>query len=156
MRSSFKISRSTDSLSRNKSLCEIKSIFATHGYPKKFINSVMQQTLHTQSQRQNELPFINEELKRRALSIVRRTGLENIRLHFDNGPSLFKIFAPRKEKLSCPDNCDTCKLATKTNLCKIKTTIYLINCLHCHLVYVRETRRTIRSRDLEFFGQNYE
>ena len=51
--------------------------------------------------------FINEELKRRALSIVRRTGLENIRLHFDNGPSLSKIFAPRKEKLSCPDNCDT-------------------------------------------------
>ena len=32
-----------------------------------------------------KLPFISEELKRRALSIVRRTGLDNIRLHFDNG-----------------------------------------------------------------------
>ena len=51
--------------------------------------------------------FINEELKRRALSIVRRTGLENIILYFDNGPSLSKIFAPGKEKLRCPDNCDT-------------------------------------------------
>ena len=51
----------------------------------------MQQTLHKQPQRENtekyvylKLPFINEELKRRALSIVRRTGLENIRLYFDN------------------------------------------------------------------------
>ena len=52
----------------------------------------MQQTLHTQPQRENtdkyvylKLPFINEELQRRALSIVQRTGLESIRLHFDNG-----------------------------------------------------------------------
>ena len=102
------VSRSTDSLSRNKSLHEIKSIFTNNGYPKKFINSVMQQTLHTQPQRENtekyvylKLLFINEELKRRALSIVRRTGLENIRLHFDNGPSLSKILAPRKGKLNC-------------------------------------------------------
>ena len=122
------------------------------GYPKKFINSAIQHTLHTQPQRENTdkyvyIPLlINEELKRRALSIVRRTGLENIRLHFDKGPSLSKIFAPRKEKLSCSDNCDTCKLAIKANLCKIKNTIYLINCLHCHLVYVGETGRTIRSR----------
>ena len=57
----------------------------------------MQQTLHTQPQRENiekyiylKLPFINEELKRRALSIVRRSGLENIRLQFVNGPSLSK------------------------------------------------------------------
>ena len=83
----------------------------------------MQQTLRTQPQRENnekyvylKLPFINEELKRRALSIVRRTRLENVRLHFDNGPSLSKIFAPRKEKLNCPNNCDTCKLAIKSNL----------------------------------------
>ena len=43
-------------------------------------------------------------------------GLENIRLHFDNGPSISKIFAPRKEKLSFPDNCDTCKLAIKATV----------------------------------------
>ena len=54
---------------------------ANNGYPKEFINSVIQQTLHTQAQRENtekyvhlKLPLIDEELKRRALSIVRRTG----------------------------------------------------------------------------------
>ena len=46
-------SRSTDSLSSNKSLHEIKSIFTNNEYPKKFINSVMRQTLHTQPQREN-------------------------------------------------------------------------------------------------------
>ena len=38
----------------------------------------MQQTLHTQPQRETTEKYVY--LKRRALSIVRRTGLENIRL----------------------------------------------------------------------------
>jgi hypothetical protein len=32
-----------------------------------------------------KLPYINEELKRRALSVIRRSGINNVQIHFMNG-----------------------------------------------------------------------
>ena len=135
------ISRSTD------------SIFTSNGYPKQFVRSVIQQTLYTEPQRDNQegciylkLPYIDEVFKRRALATIRGTGIGNIRVHFMNGQPISKIYAPKKGKLSCTIDCDTCKLSEKTNQCHIKNTVYLINCLQCQKVYVGETSRTIRIR----------
>ena len=57
----------------------------------------------------------------------------------------------KMQKIKACKVCKFCILlhyARKTdNLFSIaKNTIYLINCLHYHLVYVRETGRTVRSR----------
>ena len=35
-----------------------------------------------------KLPFINEEFKRRAQAVVRRSGISNIRLQYRNGTPL--------------------------------------------------------------------
>ena len=94
------ISRSTD------------SIFTSNGYPKQFVRSVIQQTLYTEPQRDNQegciylkLPYIDEVFKRRALATIRRTGIGNIRVHFKNGQQISKIYAPKKDKLSCTIDC---------------------------------------------------
>ena len=69
------ISRSTDSTERNKSLRKITSIFTSNGYPKQFVRSVIQKTLYTEPQRDNQegciylkLPYIDEVFKRSALA----------------------------------------------------------------------------------------
>ena len=128
-------------------------MFVKNGYPPKYVKYVIRKTSRTQSKEDQDenviylkLPFINEQLKRRALSVIRRTGLKNIRIHFLNGRSLAKVFAPPKSRISCPNNCDTCKLAHKTNQCQLKHTVYKITCMHCNIVYIGETARTIGSR----------
>ena len=52
-----------------------------------------------------KIPFVNEDLKRRALAIIRRSGIDNVRLTFVNGKPSWRVFAPSKERLECPQSC---------------------------------------------------
>ena len=52
-----------------------------------------------------KLPYIDGVFKRRALATIRRTGIGNIRVHFMNGQQISKIYAPKKDKLSCTIDC---------------------------------------------------
>ena len=90
--------------------------------------------------------FINEDLKKQTLAVLKRTGLDNIRVHYMNGSSSSRIFTPPKEKQYCPDLCDTCGSSRRTNPCLTKNCVYKIKCSHCDTVYVGETSRTIGSR----------
>lgn len=148
------ISRSTDITSQRESLRNITELFVCNGYPKKFVKSVMRYTQRNQPRRKDDdqkyiylkLPFINEELKRRALDVIRRSGLSNIKVHFMNGKPSSIVFAPPREKLNCSDKCETCKSAIKPNRCLTKNVVYEIMCSHCGMAYIGETSRTIGSR----------
>jgi hypothetical protein len=101
------ISRSTDSTERNKSLRKITSIFTSNGYPKQCVRSVIQQTLYTEPQRDNQegciyhkLPYIDEVFKRRALATIRRTGIGNIRVHFMNGQPISNYIRPEERQVN--------------------------------------------------------
>ena len=63
-----------------------------------------------------------------------------------NGLPSSKIFAPPKNKLTCPEECTTCQLTTKTNKYLTKQTVYKITCTYCSKVYIGETARTVGSR----------
>ena len=154
---------STDSTTQKKSLNLITELFTANGYPKTFIKAIIRRTIHKNRQRNNKqdnepeeseqqqftyvkLPFINEEFKRQAISVVKRSRIPNIRLQFINGQPLSKVFAPPKTKQNCQSECEMCKLSSKPNLCLKKNVLYKIECSICGIVYIGETGRTIRSR----------
>jgi hypothetical protein len=81
---------------------------------------LIRNTLNNKSTREDEikytylkLPFINEEFKRRALSAVKRSGIDNVRIQFMNGKSSRRVFAPPRERTHCPKACETCKCTIK-------------------------------------------
>lgn len=150
------ISRSTDTQSQRISLRYITQLYTKNGYPKSFIRSTIEKTLHKhktpppEEQEQDliyiKVPFINEDLKQQTQSIIKRTGLNNIRIHYINGSSSARIFTPPKEKQCCPNDCDTCTSTRTTNRCLAKNSVYKIQCSHCISIYIGETSRTIGSR----------
>ena len=71
-----------------------------------------------------KLPFINEEFKRRAQAVVRRSGISNIRLQYSNSTPSAREFAPPKQKLNCMEECETCKSGKKSNQCLRKNAVY--------------------------------
>ena len=144
---------STDAQSRTRSLRKITTIFKQNGYPKRFIQAVIRRTLSTipnNDEQENiiylKIPYVNEQLKRRALSVIRNSGISNIKTHFMNGRPSSKVFAPSREKLNCPDDCETCKLTLKANCCFTKHVVYQIVCSNCNITYIGETGRTVGSR----------
>ena len=110
---------STDAQSRTRSLRKITTMFKQNGYPKRFIQAVIIRTLNTipnNDEQENiylKIPYVSEQLKRRALSVIRNSGISNIKTHFMNGRPSSKVFAPSREKLNCPEDCETCKLTLK-------------------------------------------
>lgn len=147
------IARSTNSSSKTASLRKITSTFTLNGYPKKFVKTVIKSTLRNTQPREErqediclKIPFINEELKRKALAVIRRSGINNIRTHFMNGRPSSRIFAAPKDKQNCPSECETCKLTNIENRCLTKNSVYHMECSHCHAIYIGETGRTIGSR----------
>ncbi|XP_068736550.1 uncharacterized protein [Montipora capricornis] len=149
------VSRSTDPRSQQNSLRLITKLYTKNGYPRSFIKSTIKRTLRKCKSQPSEqeqglvyikMPFINEDLKRQTQAVLKRTGLDNIRVHYINGSSSSKIFTPPKEKQCCPDPCDTCGSSTRTNQCLTKNCVYKIKCSHCDTVYIGETSRTIGSR----------
>ena len=62
------------------------------------------------------------------------------------GRPLSSIFRPPKEQQKCPETCETCISAKKVNKCLSKSCVHIIECTHCHLVYIGETSRTVSSR----------
>ena len=143
------VSRATDGNSRKQSLRKLTELFARNGYPKSFIKATIQHVLRNEPRADDQenriymkLPNINEEFKRRSLSVIRRSGIDSVRIHFLNGRSSSQRFAPRKETMSCSEKCETCKLGTKPNRCNNKNVVYEIPCLHCKKVYIKETGRT--------------
>ena len=131
----------------------VSTLFINNGYPKRFVKATIRQTENnTTCNQDNEnvlylkIPFVNEDLKRRALSVIRRSGIDNVRITFVNGKPSSRVFAPRKERLECPQSCQTCKSAKRSNRCQIKNVVYEITCQQCGTVYVGETSRTVGSR----------
>ena len=77
------ISRSTDAESQKESLRIITRLFVRNGYPKAFVKATIKRALRNRRQPNDKkdyiylkLPFVDEEYKRRALAVVRRTGLK--------------------------------------------------------------------------------
>ena len=93
-----------------------------------------------------KLPYVNESKKKSIITVIRNSQIKNIKVHFMNGPPSSKIFAPPRSKLTCPDECTTCQISSKTNRCQTKHTVYKITCNHCNKVYIGETARTVGSR----------
>ena len=127
-------------------------MFKRNGYPKRFIQAVITRTLNTipnNDEQENiflKIPYVSEQLKRRALSVIRHSGILNIKTHFMNSGPSSKVFAPSREKLNCPDDCETCKLTLKTNCCLTKHVVYQVMCSNCNITYIGETGRTVESR----------
>ena len=122
--------------------------------PYRFVKRVIRNTLFERRQQcinkeeflYLKLPFINDEYKRRALSVINRSRLNNVKIQFMNGRPLSKVFAPPKNKQDCPRGCETCKLSTKPNCCLTKNVVYEIRCSTCGAAYIGETSRTIGTR----------
>ena len=112
---------STDSTTQNKSLNLITELFTANGYPKTFIKSIIRRTIHKNRQRHNKqdnepeeleqqqftyvkLPFINEEFKRQAIRVVKRSRIPNIRLHFTNGQPFLKFLLHQRLKRTARAN----------------------------------------------------
>ncbi len=147
------IACSTNPTNCKESLKKVFTLFVNNGYPTSFVRATIRHTTrnkpHKDDKRENiymKLPYINEELKRRALSVIRRSGINNVKIHFMNGRPSSRVFAPPRDRASCRDNCKTCKSASKPKQCLTKNVIYEITCTCCGMVYVGETGRTIGSR----------
>ena len=79
--------------------------------------------------------------------ILQRTNLQKkIKLWFDSGNPLKRIFKPPKERLKCPPDCQTCLLTGRPNTCNMKSLIYQVECKICQSIYIGETKRTIGQR----------
>ena len=101
-----------------------------------------------------KLPYINEDYKRRATSVIRHSGIDNVKVSFVNGKPLSQVFSAPKGQMNCPNKCETCKSAKKSNQCLKKNVIYEINCSHCGNLYIGETGRTIGSRIKEHLSMD--
>ena len=100
----------------------VSTLFINNGYPKKFAKAAIKQTENNTTCKQDnekvlysKISFVNEDLKRRALTVIRRSGIDNVRITFMNGKPSSRVFAPRKERLECPQSCQTCKSAKRSN-----------------------------------------
>ena len=65
------------------------------------------------------------------------------------GRLLLSIFRPPKEEQKCPKACETCTSTKEVNKCLSKNCVYIIECTHCHLLYIGEMSRTVGSREEE-------
>ena len=141
-----------DRFSGYQRITKVKEVFIGNGYPKKFVDSVMKGARKHRQRKQNDgdpdkfiyikLPYINEEYKRRATSVIRRSGIDNVKACFVNGKPLSKVFAAPKDKLvyatgsenqrqiNCSSKCETCKSASKPNQCFRKDVVYEIKWLY--------------------------
>ena len=147
-----------------ESLKKVKEVFICNGYPKKFVNRVMKDARKRRQHKKNDgdpdkfiyikLPYINEEYKRRVTSVIRRSGINNVKACFVNGKPLSKVFIAPKRQINCSSECETCKSATKPNQCFRKNVIYEIKCLHYGIQYIGETGRTIGSRIKEHLSMD--
>ena len=149
------MSRSTNPRSQQNSLRLITKPYTKNGYPRSFIKSTIKDTLRKCKSQPSEqeqglmyikMPFINEDLKRQTQAVLKRTGLDDIKVHYMNGSSSSRIFTPPKEKQCCPDPCGTCGSSPRTDQCLTKNYVYKIKCSHCDKVYIGEISRTIGSR----------
>ena len=86
------IACSTNSRDTKESLKEVKRSFVSNGYPKAFVHNVIRKTKNNRHNKPAEdcteksiylkLPYINEDYKRRAMAIVRRSGIKNVKICF--------------------------------------------------------------------------
>ena len=78
---------STDLTARIQSLQMVSTLFINNGYPKKFVKvTIKQMENNTTCNQDNEkvlylkIPFVNEDRKRRALSVIDRSGKPSSRV----------------------------------------------------------------------------
>ena len=132
-----------------ESLNEVFTLFVSNGYPRRFVRAIKRNTSSTKSHQDDKQEniylkplYINEEFKRRALSVIRK--LEIIHVHFMNGRPLSQIFTPPSDTASCPDDCRTCKSVIISKQCLTKNVVYENISSQCGIKYVGDTVRTIR------------
>lgn len=160
------IRRSTNETNQHHSINKVLQRFKNNGYPNKIIQATMKDVIKkSQNPADNrtsktetspgqkifiQCPYVGERERRHFTAIVRRLKLQDkVKLWFNSGKSLKKIFHPPKEKKRCPMNCLSCKSAKYENTCNIKFVIYEISCEICHAIYIGETKRPIGQRILE-------
>ncbi len=158
------IACSMDSRGVKESLSKVKEIFLANGYPNKFVDSVIKNTKNNRQHKQTKmdsdkliyikLPYINEDYKRRVTSVIRHSGIINIKACFVNGKPLSQVFSAPKGQMNCPNKCETCKSTKKSNQCWKKNVVYKINCSHCDNLYIGKTGRTIGSHIKEHLSMD--
>ena len=102
------------------------------GYP--FLLCSLYTSVYTLQQEQEleqdpvyiKVPFINEDLKQQMQAVIKRSGIQNTKVHKMTGHPLSSIFKPPKEQQKCPETCETCTSAKKTNKCLSKNCVYII------------------------------
>jgi len=145
----------------------IRNRFAANNYPQSVIRSVFYQFVKgsrpsiirnsKDTIKFLRFPFTDEQTKRRAQSLLRRTRLkDHVKLWFDSGPSLRQLFKPPKERPACDSDCMMCKWEAKDrkNQCQKKNTVYKIECTLCHKIYIGETCRPTKIRMVEHTRRN--
>ena len=136
--------------------------FLNNGYPRSFLNRTYRQFKSRAEHRTKEeskrifikCPFISEDISRKILNALKRTGLNNkIYLCFSNKSST-QYFRPPKEKVMCEPACKCCSKCVKLNLCQTKGVVYRVDCNLCDMIYIGETQRMIKTRILEHLNPN--
>jgi len=132
----------------------IKNRLLSNGYPKEFLNNILRTLNRSQTRIQENtaikylrFPFVDENTSRRMNRLLKRTSLsDKIKIWYDSGPSIKRIFAPPKEHTLCKPECAYCDMAEKPNSCLIKNIVYKISCCFCPKVYIGETYRLASQR----------
>ena len=157
------IHRASNAVNKCKSLQMVMDRFISNGYPPHLLKSLLLAYFHPNSSRTNEnshkyiyikTPYINEYYKRKLSSILNTLQLSDFVRFYYVTPNLSKIFHPPKECVECEPNCYFCSISTRLNLCHLKNIVYIIHCTHCHLKYIGQTARLLKTRIHEHLTQN--
>ena len=138
--------------------------FQQNGYPRTFLNRIHKQFESRKDRAERDkakrlfikCPFISEDVNRKLLNTLKRTGLnDKVYVCFSNANTR-KHFRPPKGNITCEDSCKSCFYALRPNTCHTKGVIYKVVCNLCGMIYIGETQRMIKSRIVEHLNPNNE
>jgi len=163
---------SSDTISCERSLAKMKTLFLENGYPAHRVHSAARavhphnrsrisgQRRHRACSNPNyvymRLPFVDDQLCRQVNAAIRSSHLDHVRVAWTSGPTLKSYLVRSALELSpCPAGrrtCHTCSNGLKGR-CTRKNVVYKITCNSClGIFYVGETKRSIRDRYNEHLG----
>ena len=97
-----------------------------------------------------KIPYVSEKQKRKITQLSRRTKMDDkIRLVFQTERPLAWSFREKRESQKCPDQCISCRTASKPDLCFTKFCVHRVACKFCNSEYVGQSSRCIRTRIIE-------
>ena len=142
-----------------RSFTKIANKLMNNGYPKYLITKMQKRAVnHTPKSHEDQprrkkpyiiLPYTGESAKRKYLSALKRSGLQDeLRIVFRTR-TLSSLLADKRKPTLCPPSCNTCQASVSPLQCFTKNVVYSIKCRHCSAEYIGETGRTIRTRIAE-------